>query len=43
MDTPGDVAEGILNQLDSERLVVFPTEKPAKAYEKSKRPLGLPI
>jgi short-subunit dehydrogenase len=36
MDTPEDVAEGILNQLDSDRLVVFPTAKPAKAYEKQR-------
>ena len=36
MDSPEDVAAGVLNQLDSERLVVFPTEKPAKAYEKQK-------
>jgi short-subunit dehydrogenase len=34
MDSPEDVAQGILNQLDSARLVVFPTAKPAKAYEK---------
>jgi len=36
MDTPEDVAQGILNQLDSDRLVVFPTAKPAKAYEKQR-------
>jgi len=36
MDTPEDVAQGILNQLDSNRLVVFPTAKPAKAYEKQR-------
>jgi len=36
MDTPGDVADGILNQLDSERVVVFPTEKPSRAYEKQR-------
>ena len=36
MDSPEDVAAGVLNQLDSERLVVFPTEKPAKAYAKAK-------
>ena len=34
MDTPEEVARGILNQLDSEKLVVFPTGKPAKAYER---------
>ena len=36
MDTPDDVAAGVLNQLDSEKLVVFPTAKPAKAYEKKR-------
>jgi short-subunit dehydrogenase len=36
MDTPDDVAAGVLNHLDSEKLVVFPTAKPAKAYEKQK-------
>jgi len=36
MDTPEEVARGILNQLDSEKLVVFPTGKPAKAYEKQR-------
>jgi short-subunit dehydrogenase len=36
MDTPEDVARGILAQLDSERLVVFPTEKPARAYQKTR-------
>ena len=36
MDTPGDVARGILAQLDSTQLVIFPTEKPARAYEKQK-------
>ncbi len=36
MDTPDDVAAGVLNQLDSEKLVVFPTAKPAKAYEKQR-------
>ncbi len=36
MDTPEDVAAGVLKQLDSKRLVVFPTEKPAKAYAKQK-------
>jgi len=34
MDTPEEVAKGIIKQLGSERLVVFPTAKPAKAYEK---------
>ena len=36
MDTPEEVAQGILTQLDSNRLVVFPTEKPARAYEKQR-------
>jgi short-subunit dehydrogenase len=36
MDSPKAVARGIINQLDSERLVVFPTEKPATAYEKQR-------
>ena len=36
MDTPEDVAKGILDQLDSKQLVVFPTTKPARAYEKQK-------
>jgi short-subunit dehydrogenase len=36
MDRPGDVARGILEQLDSDRLIVFPTVKPARAYEKQK-------
>jgi short-subunit dehydrogenase len=36
MDSPEDVARGILERLDSDRLVVFPTVKPARAYEKQK-------
>ena len=36
MDRPEDVARGILEQLDSDRLVVFPTAKPAKAFEKQR-------
>lgn len=36
MDTAEEVAQGILNQLDAERIVVFPTDKPAKAYEKQR-------
>jgi short-subunit dehydrogenase len=36
MDRPEDVARGILEQLDSARLIVFPTGKPARAYEKQK-------
>jgi len=36
MDRPEEVAQGILNQLDSDRLIIFPTSKPAKAYEKQR-------
>ena len=36
MDRPEDVARGILEQLGSDRLIVFPTVKPARAYEKMK-------
>jgi short-subunit dehydrogenase len=36
MDRPEDVARGILEQLGSDRLIVFPTAKPARAYEKMK-------
>jgi short-subunit dehydrogenase len=36
MDSATDVARGILDQLDSDRLVIFPTPKPAKAYEKQR-------
>jgi short-subunit dehydrogenase len=36
MDTPETVAQGILEHLDSDRLVVFPTSKPARAYEKQR-------
>jgi NAD(P)-dependent dehydrogenase (short-subunit alcohol dehydrogenase family) len=36
MDSPEDVARGILEQLDSDRLIVFPTAKPARAYEKQR-------
>ena len=36
MDRPEDVARGILEQLDSDRLVIFPTAKPAKAFEKQR-------
>jgi hypothetical protein len=36
MDRPEDVARGILEQLDSDRLIIFPTGKPARAYEKQK-------
>ena len=36
MDSPEEVAKGILDQLDSKQLVLFPTTKPARAYEKQK-------
>jgi short-subunit dehydrogenase len=36
MDTPEDVACGILDQLDSDRLVVFPTRKPEMVYQKQR-------
>lgn len=36
METPEKVAQGILKQLDSNRLVVFPTETPARVYEKKR-------
>jgi short-subunit dehydrogenase len=36
MDTPEDVAKGILDQLDAKQLVVFPTTKSARAYEKQR-------
>jgi short-subunit dehydrogenase len=36
LDSPEEVARGILNQLDSKRLVIFPTGKPARAYEKAR-------
>lgn len=36
MDRPEEVAKGILDQLDSKQLVLFPTTKPARAYEKQK-------
>ncbi len=36
MDRPEDVARGILEQLDSDRLIIFPTGKPARAYERQK-------
>ena len=34
MDTPETVARGILDQLDAERVVLFPTAKPEQAYER---------
>jgi short-subunit dehydrogenase len=36
MDSPEAVAQGILDQLDSRQMVVCPTAKPARAYEKQK-------
>jgi short-subunit dehydrogenase len=32
LDTPQEVARGIIEQLDSEKPVIFPTPRPAKAY-----------
>lgn len=34
MDTPEAVAEGIMGRLESERVVVFPTEMPARAFDR---------
>lgn len=34
MDTPEEVAQGVVDQLDQPELVIFPTDKPAKAYAK---------
>ena len=34
MDSPQDVARGIVSRLDSGRLVIFPTAKPEKSYQK---------
>lgn len=36
MDSPEEVARGVMDQLDSEHLVIFPTDKPARAYRKQK-------
>lgn len=36
MDTPSAVARGILGQLESDSLILFPTEKPARAYHKQR-------
>lgn len=36
MDSPEEVARGIMEQLDSNRVVVFPTAKPAGVYEKQR-------
>lgn len=34
MDTPQDVARGVLAGLDRDGVILFPTDKPAKAYDK---------
>jgi hypothetical protein len=34
MESPEAVAKGIINQLDSKELVIFPTPQAAKLYEK---------
>ena len=34
MDDPGEVAGGILAKLDQEGLILFPTDKPARAFAK---------
>jgi len=34
MDSPDQVAQGVLDQIFSERLIVFPTEMSEKAYLK---------
>jgi short-subunit dehydrogenase len=36
MDSPEEVAKGILEQVGSEQLVLFPTTKSARAYEKQR-------
>ena len=36
MDSPEAVARGIIEKLDSDRLVVFPTDSPEKAYFKQR-------
>lgn len=36
MDSPEQVAQGIIDQMDSDRIVVFPTAKPARAYAKQR-------
>jgi len=36
MDSPDKVAEGIIDQLESQRLIVFPTEQGAISYEKQR-------
>jgi short-subunit dehydrogenase len=39
LDTPRDVARGVVEQLDSDTLIVFPTAKPARAYAKQRDPI----
>jgi len=34
MESPETVARGIIDQLDSQKLIIFPTQKAAKLYEK---------
>jgi short-subunit dehydrogenase len=34
MESPEKVAQGIIDQLDSQQLIIFPTESAAKLYEK---------
>jgi NAD(P)-dependent dehydrogenase (short-subunit alcohol dehydrogenase family) len=36
MDTAEAVAEGIVDQLDADGVILFPTEKPRKAYERGR-------
>ncbi len=36
MESPDNVAQGILDQLDSSRVVVFPTDQGSKLYEKQR-------
>ena len=36
MDTAEDVARGIIDQLSSDQLIIFPTEKPKKAFLKQR-------
>jgi uncharacterized protein len=36
MDSPEEVAKGVMDQIDSDDLVIFPTDKPARAYRKQR-------
>lgn len=36
LDSPEDVARGVLENLDAGRVIVFPTERPARAYAKGR-------